>query len=105
MKYSKQLILTTAALSVVGAIGFAYSQTGTDTVPPPATSGPTTDARAPDTTTPANQGATTQPASPQSSGSTMDSGSTAASSGATSSTPSSDNAKMGTEQVARVDRN
>lgn len=89
MKFSKHLILTTAALSVAGAIGFAYAQTSTYTVPPPTTSTPTTDARAPDTTTPSAQGSTTQPTSPQSSGSTMDRGSST----------------MGSEQVARADRN
>jgi hypothetical protein len=97
MEFSKRLILTTAALSVAGAMGLAYSQTSTDTVPPPTTSTPSTDARAPDTTTPSAQESTTQPTSPQSSGSTMDSGSPAASSG--------DSATMGSEQVARADRN
>jgi len=107
MKFTKQLILTTAALSVAGAIGFAYSQTSTDTTQPPATSGQGTDARAPDTTTPANPAATTQPSTPPTSGSTMDSGSTAASSGNTATTPSNNSSSttMGSEQVARADRN
>ncbi len=114
MKFAKQIILTTAALSVAGMIGFANSQTSTDTTQPPTTSGQGTDARTPDTTPPANQGttptnpaATTQPSTPETSGSTMDSGSTAASSGSTATTPpnNNNNATMGSEQVARADRN
>lgn len=93
MKASEFLISTAAAVTVVGAMGFAYAQTGTPTNPT------ATDSPKASPTTPA-----TQPPMQSGSGTSgnMNRGSTDTSNMNRGST---DTSNMSAERVARADRN
>lgn len=92
MKLSKILVSTTAAASVVGAIGLAYAQTYN---PTPPTSNPQTqpEVQSPVQTSPADTKTQTPTLRRTTTGSMSDSG------------MANDNSNTSTERMARADRN